>query len=233
MSSRWVLAAVLVCAVAVGPVLAIDLGDPAPALKVKDWVKGKAVNLKEGKGKTVYVVEFWATWCGPCWQSIPHLTELQKKFKDRGVVVIGVSYESTDTVKPFVEKMGKDMDYIVAVDRDEATKKAYMDAFKIDGIPHAFIIDKTGAIVWIGHPMDKMEEALDQILAGKYDLEAAKQAAKINQMAPQYFQLVAKGGKSNLKKAARLGKKVIKYGAKNQDLMNRFGCNSPPARQVS
>lgn len=222
MSFRWVLAAVLVCAVAVSPALALDLGDPAPPLKIKDWVKGKAVDLKEGKGKTVYVVEFWATWCGPCRQTIPYLTELQKKFKDKGVMVIGISDEPAATVKPFVEKMGKDMDYVVAVDDKEATNTAYMKAFKVQGIPHAFIVDKTGAVVWSGHPMNGMDQAIEEILAGKYDLEAAKKAAQIDKMAPEYFQLVAKGGKSNLKKAAKLGKKIVKYGGKNAMLMNQF-----------
>ena len=54
-----------------------SLGDPAAPLTIKDWVKGKPANVRDGKA--VYVVEFWATWCGPCRVSIPHLTELQKR----------------------------------------------------------------------------------------------------------------------------------------------------------
>ena len=74
-------------------IFAADLGDEAKALKISDWVKGDAVDLAKGKGEKIYVVEFWATWCPPCLTTIPHLTELQKKFKDQGVVVIGVSGE--------------------------------------------------------------------------------------------------------------------------------------------
>ena len=177
MKARWEMVGALVLAFVAAPVLAIDLGDPAPPLKIKEWVKGQPVNLKEAKGKNIVVVEFWATWCGPCKQSIPHLTELQKKFKDQGVVFIGISDETTDKVKPFVEKMGKDMDYVVALDDDQATNKAYMQAFKVNGIPHAFIVDKAGAIVWSDHPMAGMEEALEEIIAGKYDIEAAKNHA--------------------------------------------------------
>jgi thiol-disulfide isomerase/thioredoxin len=59
-----------------------------PPLKVAKWIKGKPVQRFE-PGK-VYVVEFWATWCGPCRRSIPHLTELAKKFKGK-VTFIGVS----------------------------------------------------------------------------------------------------------------------------------------------
>jgi thiol-disulfide isomerase/thioredoxin len=146
---------------------AAQLGMPAPALNVAEWVKGKAVNLNEGKGKNIYVVEFWATWCPPCRASIPHLTELQKKFKDQSVTFIGVSDETVSVVKPFVNKMGVKMEYTVAVDKDQKTSAAYMGAFGIGGIPHAFVVDKTGAIVWHGHPMDGLDKAIEAVLAGK------------------------------------------------------------------
>jgi thiol-disulfide isomerase/thioredoxin len=134
---------------------AAKLGDPAPELKVASWVKGKPVKLSEGKGKKVYVIEFWATWCPPCRTSIPHLTELQKKYKGKNVVFVGVSNESLDEVKPFVKDQGDKMDYNVAVDKSDATSQAYMSAFGIDSIPHAFLVDRKGKIVWHGHPMDK------------------------------------------------------------------------------
>src|SRR5437773_620495 len=86
-----------------------ELGMSAPALNVAEWVKGQAVNLNAGKGRIIYVVEFWATWCPPCRASIPHLTELQKKFKDKGVTFIGISDETVSVVKPFVNKMGVKM----------------------------------------------------------------------------------------------------------------------------
>jgi thiol-disulfide isomerase/thioredoxin len=101
---------------AAASLLAANLGDAASPLDIKDWVKGSPVDLAAGKGKTIYVVEFWATWCPPCRTSIPHLTEMQKKFKDQGVVFVGVSSEKTDVVKKFVDKMGDKMDYTVAVD---------------------------------------------------------------------------------------------------------------------
>ena len=82
----------------------LGVGDPAPKLDVKSFVKGEPIkSLEPGK---LYVVEFWATWCGPCRVSIPHLTELQKKHVD--VVFIGVSIWEHDqnAVKPFVDTMG-------------------------------------------------------------------------------------------------------------------------------
>jgi thiol-disulfide isomerase/thioredoxin len=156
----------------------LSIGDPAPKFEVKEFVKGEPVAHLE-KGKT-YVIEFWATWCGPCKASIPHLTELQKKFKD--VIFIGVSTLERDPkgVKPFVEKMGEEMAYRVALDLvpeggkpDEGKMaKGWLDAADQEGIPTAFIVNGAGQIAWIGHPME-MEKPLGDIVAGKYDLKAA------------------------------------------------------------
>jgi len=143
------------------------LGDAAYPLTALTWIKGAPTTLAAGK---VYVVEFWATWCPPCRQSIPHLTQLQKKYKDRGVVVIGVSNEEPAKVTPFVETMGTQMDYHVAVDTAGAVVAGYMSAFKQGGIPTAFIVDKQGRVVWHGHPMGKLDEVLEEVLAGTFAL---------------------------------------------------------------
>jgi tetratricopeptide (TPR) repeat protein len=68
---------------------ALGVGDPAPALAIAKWVKGEPVERFE-KGK-VYMVEFWATWCAPCIASMPHLTALQQKHKDKGLTIVSVS----------------------------------------------------------------------------------------------------------------------------------------------
>jgi len=134
----------------------------AKELSVSKWVKGEPVDVTDGKN--VYVVEFWATWCGPCRQSIPHLTELQKKYKDQGVVFIGISDEDAEVVEPFVAKQGEQMDYVVAIDQKGATHKNYMAAHGQRGIPCSFLINKEGEIAWIGHPL-ALDIPLKQLLS--------------------------------------------------------------------
>ena len=228
---RWPLAVIVALLVA-GPARAGDLGEKAPPLTIKEWVKGDPVDVTKADGKNVYVVEFWATTCAPCRQSIPHLTEMQKKFKDKNVTFIGVSTDDAKTVsevKPFVEKMGDKMNYVVAIDKDGATSKAYMDAHYIMGIPHAFIIDQSGRIVWHDHPLASLEDSLEKVVDGKFDLAAAKkQMAPIyeqrrhewtqGQYVEEYFRLVQSSG--NEKEAAELGKKLLDVGKDNAGLMN-------------
>ncbi len=151
------------------------LGEPAPPLQGLLWIKGTPVDLAANRGTTVTVVEFWATWCGPCVESIPHLTELQKRFGPRGLAIVGISDEGPSTVREFVEKMGQKMDYSVAVDPTGDTRSAYMDTYGQSGIPRAFIVDRHGRIVWIGHPQSELEKTLEEILSGSYDLAAANE----------------------------------------------------------
>lgn len=62
---------------------------PAPPIKVDDWLRGEPLaNFQPGK---VYLLEFWATWCGHCVAVIPHLTQLQEKYQDSGFEVVGVA----------------------------------------------------------------------------------------------------------------------------------------------
>lgn len=181
------LAAAALCA---QPVFAsadkLVVGDPAPRLDVGKWVKGEPV--KSFDKDHIYVVEFWATWCGPCRVSIPHLTEMQKANKD--VTFIGVSVWENDQgdVVPFVDKMGDKMAYRVAMDnvanggeaRDGVMAKTWMAAAKQPGIPTAFVVNKEGRIAWIGHPM-ALEAPLAKIIAGKWDIEAVAKANAVEQ----------------------------------------------------
>lgn len=183
----------------------LTIGDPAPKLQVARWVQGEPVG--EFKPGTVYIVEFWATWCGPCRDAIPHLNELWLKFKDPGVIVIGqdVREQNEDKVEAFVKKMGDRMTYRVALDDKSQTRPEpgkppggymadhWMKAAEQRGIPTAFVINRAGRIAWIGHPMGLNEQLLAEILADKFDLAAyAREYEKHHQEQKQYLELLDK-----------------------------------------
>ena len=151
------------------------VGDPAPGISIAEWVKGDQTGIDPG---TTYVVEFWATWCGPCRKSIPHLTELQSQYEPDQLRIIGISDEKPDVVKPFVRKMGRKMDYTVAVDKRQATKRAWMKAAGLNGIPAAFIVGPKGNVQFIGHPMDPdFNDILEKIIAGRYNKKLMNDAS--------------------------------------------------------
>ena len=158
----------------------LDVGSTAPGLDIDTWVKGDETTLSPGK---VYVVEFWATWCGPCKRSIPHLTAVQKQYADDGLTIIGVSTDSeqtVDKVKPFVKTQGDKMAYTVAIDRHDGTKRAWLEAAGKNGIPCAFIVDRAGKIAFIGNPLPEANEGFDTalkgVMSGRHDPNLVKQA---------------------------------------------------------
>jgi thiol-disulfide isomerase/thioredoxin len=160
---------------------AIKPGDAAPELKVAEWVKGAPITRFE-PGK-VYLVEFWATWCGPCIGNIPHLNALQKKYGKDGLVIIGMTNPDVDAgstgprkenntlqqVRNFVAKQGDKMDYHVAYDTPmRETYKSMMGS--IGGIPHAFLIGRDGKLAVNYHPF-YLDDAIQKVLAGTWDYE--------------------------------------------------------------
>ncbi|MGC4030738.1 MAG: TlpA disulfide reductase family protein [Tepidisphaeraceae bacterium] len=187
MKHRQTLAAVAAIVALSGVALAqeaapatLKVGDAAPALQVGKWIKGEPVKAIE-KDK-MYVVEFWATWCGPCRATIPHLSEMQKKNPD--IIFIGQDVWENDEadIEPFVTQMGDKMSYRVATDtkigQDGEMAKTWMKAAGQNGIPTAFLVGKDSKIAWIGHPME-LEAVLDKVKAGTYDPKAeAESAAK-------------------------------------------------------
>src|SRR4030095_14718603 len=123
------------------------------------------------KGKT-YVVEFWATWCGPCIAGMPHLSALQRQYREKGVTFIGVTSKDTrgndlPAVEAMVKDKGDGMDYTVAWDTERKTGEAYMKAAGQNGIPCCFLVDGTGKIVYIGHPMF-LDLPMEQVVAGTW-----------------------------------------------------------------
>jgi len=138
---------------------ALDVGDPMPPISVKKWMANTPVTASTVRGK-VAVVEFWATWCPPCRQSIPHLNQLHETYEKKGVVICGITQEQEGTVAGFIKTTP--MKYHVGLDAG-ATSAAYMKG--VSGIPHAFVIDRKGKVAWHGHPMAGLDEVLAKLAA--------------------------------------------------------------------
>src|SRR5262249_31039015 len=164
-------------------------GADAPPLHIGKWVKGEPVEaFKPGK---IYVVEFWATWCGPCIASMPHLTALQAGYKDKGVTIIGVTTadpnNTLDKVQTMVTDKGDGMGYTVAWDDGKKTNNDYMKAAGQNGIPCAFLIDGQGKLAYIGHPA-VLDIPLAEVVAGTWD--ASKGEERIETVMKQLSEVV-------------------------------------------
>lgn len=186
----------------------LTIGSQAPPLDIEHWIQdgnGQYEPVSEFEEGNVYIIEFWATWCQPCINSMPHLAETQREYADQGVRLISVSDEPLETVEGFLDgevhssatsAEGEEAEkeekqtyreltsvYSLTTDPDRSTHTAYMDAADQAGIPTAFIVGKTGEVEWIGHPMT-MDEPLEAIVKGDWDrAEFAKQMELRTQMA--------------------------------------------------
>jgi len=134
---------------------------PAPEFTLKD-ADGKTVHLSDYKGKVV-LLDFFATWCGPCKIEIPWFMEMERKNKDRGFSVLGVAMddEGWEIVKPFLADLG--VNYRVVIGND-ATAGMYGG---VDALPTTFLIDKDGKIaaVHVGLASKKdFEDGIEQLL---------------------------------------------------------------------
>jgi uncharacterized protein (TIGR03435 family) len=140
-----------------------NIGDVAPFSPTTELLEappGSKLDAKSLGGKIV-ILEFWATWCGPCVAAIPHLNELAEQFTDKPVQFVAVTAEPETTVKAFIQK--RPIKAWLALDTDKAMNKAY----GVVGIPHAVIIDKKGRIVAVTHPTVLTSQLIEDLLAGK------------------------------------------------------------------
>lgn len=172
----------------------LKVGDKGPKIDIKEMVQGELPK----QGSQPYVVEFWATWCGPCMKSIPHLNELYKDLKSSGFTIVGISDEKMSKVKPFVQRKGKNMSYPVAI--DSGAKQDWFKAAGQRGIPSAFVVDASNTIMWIGNPLDPaFDKIVKDVAKGNFNpvmqrkaapkLKAAERAAKIRNFDQAYMHM--------------------------------------------
>lgn len=121
-------------------------------LNVEKWIS----EVPKVKGKFI-IVDFWATWCGPCRNSIPHMNKLQQDYKDN-VVAIALSNESADKVKAFKNPV---ITYYSAVD----TKGRLITRAGVRGIPTLMLIAPSGKVLWLGHPQQLSYDVLDKYIS--------------------------------------------------------------------
>ena len=149
------------------------IGDRAPEVKAHEWLRGDKFSVFE-KGR-IYVVEFGATWCAPCRQAIPKLTNISNRY-GRDVTVISffvmehnspgqgpTSY--VERVRDYVARQGNKIEYSVAVDGpDNFMQKQWLVAANRQGIPQIFLIDRHQRIVWIGTDTNTLQENITALL---------------------------------------------------------------------
>ena len=124
--------------VGVGPAGAktVPTGEPAPSFSLED-LDGDQISLADQRGKVV-LVDFWATWCGPCLQELPHIQQLHEEYRERGLVVLAISTDSQkEKVLPFVDKEGYTFPVLYADSQVQA-------AYGVRGIPAVYLIDRQG-----------------------------------------------------------------------------------------
>ena len=133
------------------------VGKKAPPIDLVDWITGKIEGKKPFAKKTV-ILDFWATWCGPCVATIPHLNQLSEKFSNSNVVFVSITDEERSIVERFLKD--RQMKSSVVIDRERRTNLAY----GITGIPHTFLIDAKGILRWHGYPTELTARFLDSFL---------------------------------------------------------------------
>lgn len=153
-----------------------DDGYPPPPEAIAnanfELIDGESFNLKEAKGKVV-LINLWAIWCGPCIQEMPHLNEMQEKYKDKGFVVLGLNTgndygakEKKGNIDKFVER--QKLNYSIGWSERSLTEE-FFRLGRMNGIPQSFLINRDGKLTGIfqgGGPkvITQMKENVEKVV---------------------------------------------------------------------
>ncbi|MGY3610252.1 MULTISPECIES: TlpA disulfide reductase family protein [unclassified Bradyrhizobium] len=168
--------------------MVLRMESPAPPIKVENWQRGQPLtSFQPGK---VYIVEFWATWCGPCVAAMPHLVQLQEKYRDSGVEVLGIAaHERAETadeartnLDAWLTKKLSNLNYRIGFDYTGEMNKLWMDPSFSVGIPTSFVVDRDGHIAFIGHPT-QLDDVLPKILSSSWRTSDEAKAAETERIA--------------------------------------------------
>ena len=130
-----------------------------PALDLTEWINGE-VKPADMKGKVV-IVDFYATWCGPCIAAIPHNNEMLKKYKDQGLVIVGVCSSSRGQEKMAAQAKEKGIQYPIARDAKLKSEKAW----QVHYYPTYALVDRKGIVRVIGLQPENVEKVVKKLLA--------------------------------------------------------------------
>lgn len=212
------IAAVLAMAVPGSARALMQLGDPAPPISVSVWIQGAPPEEEDGR-KPVLVIEFWMPDCPHCLNSVPLLNDLQKRFDDQ-VAVIGMTDAGLKDASAFLADAEEPVRYRIALDDGGDTERSFMEGFGVQGVPHAFVVDRRGRIVWEGHPLDGLDRALEEVVAGTYDLKARRRHATAEKLIPVYLYLAEQTRETALIDA--LGRRIAALAWNDVEQLHRF-----------
>jgi hypothetical protein len=179
-----------------------QIGDPAPALTVQEWIKGKPVRIQPGTN--IYVIVF-CTLSRANEMALTNLTTLQNLYENKGLITVAVSDDSPEILRDFVHTHDADINFAVAADElGRRTTADFQRLFRQYRLPRAYVVGKDGNVLWFGHPLtDNLGQVVDDIVSGRYNLEQTKKETLARDQMDGYLML-ARQDDTNALQAGRM-----------------------------